>query len=634
MPIINNINNGYNNNNNRKMSSQLTFEVGERFSGRVVDKGDGNDIVLRTKDGWQFIAETEDTVNIEQLKLVNFEVEGFQDGKLKLKVIKGTKNQTDVDDESFQEIIEKEGLSKEDINTLKSMVKHNIPLTRENINQVKGLIVFAQKLNDDPHEMDNFIKNYLQSSDIDPDSSEGQNMKQVLTEFLNKFKDMSAEDILTFLENKLEFSKENIDSFNNIFKGDFSIEKLILKINDAIGEDILSNGDLQDKGPFMNNDIQNLEANGNINDNTTVMATKIYNNNDPSNNKVDVLNILKTLAGHETENDKISDIQSKEIDLSEKNQTEEEILNLPKEISNKLQNDKSTVNTIKNIIVEEKLLRELSGNTKNDSSNETAKIRVEKFLSTQFDKEIKLTDSEFKEISQFIDKKMQEDKVIPDSAAKNIPDIKELKKDVVLETTKELYKDSKNFLNDRNDNNDIKNQIKEKINNVSDAVKNILSHLEADESVYSKITTMIKNNINDIKVFNTMNNEYYYINVPITNNSEEYPCKLIIKDNRKDGKKIDSTNAKMVVNIKTINLGDVDGFISMTPNKINIQIQCEDKYTSMFEKYKNRLVEGLSASKSDSYISVTVKSKKQDNNIVNTREFFNDKSLSNIDVMV
>lgn len=634
MPIINNINNGYNNNNNRKMSSQLTFEVGERFSGRVVDKGDGNDIVLRTKDGWQFIAETEDTVNIEQLKLVNFEVEGFQDGKLKLKVIKGTKNQTDVDDESFQEIIEKEGLSKEDINTLKSMVKHNIPLTRENINQVKGLIVFAQKLNDDPHEMDNFIKNYLQSSDIDPDSSEGQNMKQVLTEFLNKFKDMSAEDILTFLENKLEFSKENIDSFNNIFKGDFSIEKLILKINDAIGEDILSNGDLQDKGPFMNNDIQNLEANGNINDNATVMATKIYNNNDPSNNKVDVLNILKTLAGHETENDKISDIQSKEIDLSEKNQTEEEILNLPKEISNKLQNDKSTVNTIKNIIVEEKLLRELSGNTKNDSSNETAKIRVEKFLSTQFDKEIKLTDSEFKEISQFIDKKMQEDKVIPDSAAKNIPDIKELKKDVVLETTKELYKDSKNFLNDRNDNNDIKNQIKEKINNVSDAVKNILSHLEADESVYSKITTMIKNNINDIKVFNTMNNEYYYINVPITNNSEEYPCKLIIKDNRKDGKKIDSTNAKMVVNIKTINLGDVDGFISMTPNKINIQIQCEDKYTSMFEKYKNRLVEGLSASKSDSYISVTVKSKKQDNNIVNTREFFNDKSLSNIDVMV
>ena len=59
MPGIYNVNNGYAN-NNKKISSKLTFEVGEKFTGRVVDKGDGKDITIRLSDGWQFIAETDD----------------------------------------------------------------------------------------------------------------------------------------------------------------------------------------------------------------------------------------------------------------------------------------------------------------------------------------------------------------------------------------------------------------------------------------------------------------------------------------------------------------------------------------------------------------------------------------------
>ena len=88
MPGIYNINNGYAN-NNKKISSKLTFEVGEKFTGRVVDKGEGKDITIRLSDGWQFIAETDDKVDIEQLKLLKFEVEGFENGKLKLKILKG-----------------------------------------------------------------------------------------------------------------------------------------------------------------------------------------------------------------------------------------------------------------------------------------------------------------------------------------------------------------------------------------------------------------------------------------------------------------------------------------------------------------------------------------------------------------
>lgn len=118
MPGIWNVNNGYNI-NSKKISSKLTFDVGEKFSGRVVSKGEGKDVTIKLSDGWQFIAEVEGNVNFEELKLVKFQVDGFDNGKLKLKVInQGNKKDSEVD-ESFKEIIDKEGLSKEDIPILK-----------------------------------------------------------------------------------------------------------------------------------------------------------------------------------------------------------------------------------------------------------------------------------------------------------------------------------------------------------------------------------------------------------------------------------------------------------------------------------------------------------------------------------
>ena len=70
MPGIWNIGNGYNL-NSKKISRKLSFEAGEQFTGRVVSKGEGKDITIKLADGWQFIAELDGDVNVEDLKLVN-----------------------------------------------------------------------------------------------------------------------------------------------------------------------------------------------------------------------------------------------------------------------------------------------------------------------------------------------------------------------------------------------------------------------------------------------------------------------------------------------------------------------------------------------------------------------------------
>lgn len=63
-----------------------------------------------------------------------------------------------------------------------------------------------------------------------------------MSKFLGEFKKLSLEDILVFVENNLDFLEENINSFNNLFKGDLLIEDLFKKINDLIKElDIFKN---------------------------------------------------------------------------------------------------------------------------------------------------------------------------------------------------------------------------------------------------------------------------------------------------------------------------------------------------------------------------------------------------------
>ena len=622
MPGIYNVNNGYAN-NNKKISSKLTFEVGEKFTGRVVDKGDGKDIIIRLSDGWQFIAETDDKVDIEQLKLLKFEVEGFENGKLKLKILKGNAQEVITEDENFQEIIEKEGLSKEDINILKNMVKHNIPLTRENINQMKGLIQLSQLMKSDPEEINNFIKNYLESNNIDINSKEGQNAKELLTKFFNEFKNMTADEILTFIENNIELSEENIESFNKLFKEDFSIEKLLIKLNENLKQNEVYTKDITSGNNLINkeNNAQST-AMPNSSDNASTMAAKIYNENDPASKKFDVLDILRTLAGQENKED--AEVLPKEIDSNNK-----EILNSSKELLEKLESNKDIIKTIKNIIDEDKIIKEMSNNGAEKNSNDSAKSKVEQFLSTQEGKKVTLTNDEFKQLTELVNKKFSENEVVKtDSAPKNIQANKELKDFSELKNF-DIDKIDRSLLNDKND---IKIQIKERINNVADIVKNLLSNTELKENVYDKITSLIRENINDIKVFNTISNEYYYVNFPIQRNSEEYPCQLIIKDNRKDGKKIDSTNAKMVVSVKTINLGEIDGYITMIPNKINIKLKCEDEFTNILNKNKNKLIEGLAAT--GNYVTVTVSSKENPANIVTCREFFNDINLSNIDIRV
>lgn len=631
MPGIWNVNNGYNM-NTRKVSSKLTFEVGEKFTGRIVDKGDGKDVTIKLADGWQFIAEVDGKVNLDDLKLVKFQVDGFENGKLKLKIVQVGNSRDDVEDgdENYQDVVDKEGLSKEDINLLKKMVRHNFSLTKENINELKIILQFAEKVNSDSEELNAFIEKYIASKGVEIDSEQGKAMKEMLIKFISEFKNMSEDDILTFLENNIDFTKDNIESFNKLFKGDSSIEKILASIKEKLDESDIK-VDVKD---VLFNDINKqdeAEEKPDTNMFNKAAFSKVYAENDPSNNKIDVLNILKTLAGDNTDEVESSKVVKESI--------------LDKSLMEKL-NNSDIADAIKSV-VGEKISEDNSPKTQASSLIESLnKARVEEILSKAEGKEVKLTDTEYKKAVEIVQNKSDKPISEPDSVKPQNADTAALKSDRILSTQEnsifipKKIENSKVFTNNfidkgimsENKVEGIKSEIKSKIDNVRDIVKELLTHTTAQDSVSGKVADLIKENINDIKVFNSMSNEYYCLNFDISAQMNKYPCKLIIKDNRKDGKKIDTTNAKMILSIKTSNLGDIDGYLTMRENKMDVNLKCDDKYTIVLDNHKRELTEGLSTL--GLFVNVKVAAKEQPADIVSARDFFNDVTISAIDTMV
>lgn len=122
-----------------------------------------------------------------------------------------------------------------------------------------------------------------------------------------------------------------------------------------------------------------------------------------------------------------------------------------------------------------------------------------------------------------------------------------------------------------------------------EVIRNIISNLKEGNGNSAQILNIMKSSINDLKLFNKINDQYYCLDVPVNFKENEYPCKLIIKDDRKDGKVIDSTNFKVAVSVKTKKLGTVDAFLNVRNRNIDIQLKCNKNVMNLFVISKNKL---------------------------------------------
>jgi len=431
--------------NTKKISDKLIFEVGQIFPAKIIKSNDSNkEVILQLANGWQIPAKFEKPLNFIPEGLMKFQVENFKDGKLQVKITDNKKKEN-IKENYIKEFIfdDKENINKEDYEILNKMIKHNMPITNENISKIKSIIDFKNKIENDNKKEELFIEKYIKSKNIDLSSENGKYIKKIIKGFLKEFKNLNTDDIFTMIENNIDLNEDNIKSFLKLSKEDNTIYKELKNLNLKYEE------------------------------------SYIYNKNDFLNNK------LKNL----------SEIKYKELD----------------------------------------------------------------------------------------------------------------------------------FL--------VKEQIKNKTEEMKNAIQNIIKDIESyNNDKFNKISDIVKEYINDFKVFNSISSQYYYLNVPINLNKYEYNCKLLIKDDRKSGKKIDSQNVNIAVSVKTSYIGIVDAYIKVRENNMHIDIKCGEKWIHILDSRKDKLLENLS---NISYnVSLNFDKRNTEVNISNFSDIFNDNYLEGINIIV
>ena len=185
-------------------------------------------------------------------------------------------------------------------------------VTKENISMVKSMLEFSNKVSGNPDEIKQFIEAYLSSRDIPANSVQGMAVVERLTEFLEAFSKAGKDSLLFFLENNIDFSKENLESFNKLFKGDTNINEVLNEVKNKFVQEAnttISNNNLADNinktGSFFNN----IEQAG-INDKTELHNEAFKNigngkgllegKEESSNLNMNSLSTLEVLKGIES----------------------------------------------------------------------------------------------------------------------------------------------------------------------------------------------------------------------------------------------------------------------------------------------------------------------------------------------
>lgn len=633
------------------ISKKISFDVGDTFSARIISgENGGNEVTLKTSDGWSFNARVENPNDIEEDsgQSARFIVTGIEDGEVRIKFVpeETISDNTAKSKDFIGDLVKELGLSKSDVDedVLKLMIKYNMPLTKENISKMETIVDFNEKLSGDSEETNEFIAKYLSNKNIAQDSEEGIQITNTLKSLAENLKGMTAEDMFTLMENNIDITPKNIESYKKLFKGDSSIYNELKEIEKNLPQDNI-------KSDITNSKTADVDLKSEISSTIDIKGAIQKHNEEVIQNQSEeaIQNQSEEVIQNQSE-ENLGEVKPKAQDENiNKLQDNLKMLDSMKEVLNKNGLREVTVSGQKvntnNII--SKYVAQNWKNVVNDTKEQTINNLINKISEqTGISKErlsliLKDFISDNAKTNEFKMKDLNANSktALADAVIKTQDEnLKNLVKNTNSEKQNDVF--NKNILSNKDvpkmAADSIKEQIGLKINNMKDIINKLLtSNDNKDLNIQQKISLMLKNNMNDFKTFNSISDEYYYMDIPINNNNKDYQCKLIIKDDRKSGKKIDSKNVKIVTSVKTVNIGVVDAYIMVFNNNMEVNIKCDKDWVNPLDRAKIDVVKKISEMGYN--INMTVQKKKNDTeevNLVECREFFKNNKYFKIDTRV
>lgn len=584
------------------------FAIGEKIVGRIYKSAEDNELILKLLTGEEFNVNIEGNASGIQKRLQKFKVKEFIDDRLNVELLIEDEVKNSKDEPEKLALINKLKINTKDLNLIKEMINFELKLSKESIEVTKSIIEFKEKIDTNPREIDLFIDKYLGSKNISKENPNFLEIKGKLIENFKELKNIDIKDVMLFIEEKVDLDKANIISYNKLFKEDVEILEFLKgvqeKVNTSNSKDNIN--PKEDK----NTNIDKVNIEHEVID---------YNTDDESDVKDNFVK-LKDYNINSNEKNNVSTYNNKSIDVKVLELLENiSIENENKVIDNNkisIEDNFETLDIAKeNTIINDE--NKISGSLEKNFSNsdEINKEYKKEFniLKENLSKYMDIDDNEWEEIKE---------KIIID--IKNIDNGEEV-------DFKEIASRIIRYKNEKFEGNDLKKSITNQGEIVEKIIKD-LSKAISENKGQGLINNFLEETINDLKMFNKISNEYYYLDFPIKRNKEEYPCKLVVKDNRKSGKKIDGENFKVVVSVKTKNIGIVDGYISISNNNMCVDLKCNERYESLISSNIDLLIENLKGLGYSINIEVSVKD--DEINLSNCREFFSNNNVSSLDTRV
>ena len=605
MPIVTGLNKIYNDIELRKTKNDLSsMKIGQVVSAKVIEKLGDRDVILRLQEGWNFRGElSEDVVDLKG-EYYKFKVEGFEDGKLKLKLLNGQERLPEASTESIEDLIIASGFSKEDGEIIKSLLKHNIPITKDNIEYLKSIIKFKDDYNKlGKDSVQDFINKYISAKGLKEGSEEYNFIKSTLNSGLKAVLSMNKEDILFFLENSLNINEDNLETFEKLFKNEKTLDN---NIKEGLKE-----------GKENSSHIKNIE--GSLEDNILESSNIELSNKENGDTIKEVKTGVKVLEEGDKKDNKAS--LNNTLDLKEEVIKNIETNTLDKKDGKTLESSKHIEGKESKIINEEKIhkvLEKLDVKTFVGSLKEGKQEEAIKELKTSLnnlskeEKEVVL-DRIFKGISDESHGKTQNKNNVSTREYTMVDEFKNIPKEEV-KVLKDILLKIKEDINTKSSNlNEVKEGLKGKGEGLKELVRQVLN---------GDVEKIPKEFIKEVKFFNEVSKEYYYMDVPIKARDKDYGCKIIVKDKRGEGVAIDSKNMKLIVSVDAPKMGRVDGYLRVYDNNISITLKAKSPFHNAINFGKEKLCSYI---RDLGYnVTVEVYEKSDDINISNCSEFFND----------
>ncbi|MGN9161486.1 hypothetical protein [Clostridium sulfidigenes] len=526
--------------------NKLTFKKGDSFSARILRlEGSTTDVIIKLLDGRVFPARVDGDILQENLDdyMFKFQLDGFEGGKFLLRILEsnvidslGNNGDSAIKDPLMEELLKNLDfpVGKEDVPILKSMLKNNIPITEENLLEIKGLKEFIDQSNNSPKELNKFIDKFIEAKGIQNNSSEAEQIKATLGRVLNEIKNLKIDDVFVMKALDIKLNEYNIKAFSKVISNEYSILPEIKETTNVIKEQIIGNINKDTQGEVI------------VNRNSTISEGDklIYSEKDSSQPMVSIKESL----------------ENKEAILSSEKMVNKEV---------KHSNDIINERTIGIVNDEEDLLGKMASHGK-DEVDSTNKL------------------------------------------------FKQLKSDIMVDRsiTSTMVKD----------------ELREKISFIKNDLMELIKLSQKETSTFNNVIQNLETKFQEFKMFNTINNNYYFLNVPLDMKDKEYDCKLIIKDERSKGKKLDTENIKIAASVATVNMEKVDAYLTVNKNSATIEIESEATYVKILERFKGKLINDLIDSKY--MFNIFIKEKKHDFSFSNCRSFFEDDDFTTINTRV